>query len=107
MDKAAEAHQLRYADSGRPATLQGLSRGLAEWTTTKYDFRAAATGRAREGAAKLQTMHILKGYGDPEKLRGLVRMPDALLAPPDSESPMIGFRCVRSGAPRFFTREAK
>ena len=87
--------------------MDDLFGGLAEWTTTKYDFRAAVHNQSREAASKLSSMHVLQGYGHPEKLSGLVRMPDELIAPPDSMSPMIGFRCVRSGAPRFVTAESK
>lgn len=87
--------------SGRPACIENLFGGLAEWTTTKYEF----AGRGAPAAiASLKNMHILKGYGDPDKLPDLMRTADgALLALPDAQSPNISFRCVRSGAPRFVT----
>jgi serine/threonine-protein kinase len=85
------------------ATVDDLVGGLAEWTTTKYAF----PGREQQlnSGSKLRDMHVLKGYGDPAKLPGLMRAPDdaSLIAAPDSKSPMIGFRCVRSGNPRFIT----
>jgi formylglycine-generating enzyme required for sulfatase activity len=107
MVKAADRHLSHYAVSDRPASIEDLLGGLAEWTTTKYNLRAAVDNQSREAASKLSSMHVLKGYGDPEKLPGLVRMHDELLAPPDSMSPMIGFRCARSGAPRFMRVESK
>jgi hypothetical protein len=101
MVNAAKNQLLRYSNPQRPATLDDLFDDLAEWTTTKYNFRGSGQS---EPSSRLQTMHILKGYGDPSKLPGLVRMPDAVLATPDSSSPLIGFRCVRSETPRFVTR---
>src|SRR4029079_4174496 len=37
--KAAQNHRLAYAASGRPAAMDDLFHGLAEWTTTNYDPR--------------------------------------------------------------------
>jgi hypothetical protein len=101
ISKSADGHQLRYGDSGRPVTMDDLSDGLAEWTPTLYQFPGSGQQRKLD---QMTGLHVLKGYGDLRNLRGLVRMPDALLAPADSKSPMIGFRCVRSGAPRFIRR---
>jgi hypothetical protein len=95
---AAKERQLRYP-SRRPATFDDLFAGLAEWTTTTYDVRGFGN---RDAIARLRSLHVLKGYGDPDKLHGLIWLGDGyLLAPPDSNSPMIGFRGVRSAKPRF------
>jgi serine/threonine protein kinase len=103
--KAIEKHELSSMPAGHPAALDDLSGGLAEWTTTKYDFRVSGEAGA---IADLRSMHVLKGYGDPTKFRGLRRMPDGtIIASPDSQSPLIGFRGVRSGAPRFVTPDPK
>jgi serine/threonine protein kinase len=103
MVKAAETHQLRYVGSERPAKLDGLFGGLAEWSATIYQY--PGTGRA-SGVTKLSGLHVLKGYGDPGVLPGLLHVTTGeLVAPADSTSPMIGFRCVRSAAPRFLTLE--
>ena len=102
MIRAAQDREVRYAGSGQPASMDDLFGGLAEWTTTKYDFPGTVSNQRYD--ARLRSMQVLKGYGDPDKLPGLVPTGNAaLLAPPDSNSPMIGFRCVRSGTPRFVT----
>ena len=89
--------QLKKVASGAKTTVEDLFTGLAEWTTTKYDFPGAVEDR--NNVEKLNNMYLLKGYGDPEKLPGLLRfVGGVLLAPPDSHSPLIGFRGVRSGA---------
>ncbi len=102
MIHAAQNREVRYAGSGQPVAMDDLFGGLAEWTTTKYDFPGTVQNQSFETG--LRSMQVLKGYGDPDKLPGLVPTGNAaLLAPPYSNSPMIGFRCVRSGAPRFVT----
>jgi hypothetical protein len=101
---AAKKLHLRYAGSARPATMDDLFGGLAEWTPTIYQL----PGSAQSGALATMTgLHVLKGYGDPAKLQGLKRMPDELVAPADTASSMIGFRCVHSGTPRFVRPESK
>jgi hypothetical protein len=81
-------------------TVDDLSGGLAEWTTTKFDFQ----GGIQNNSEKLRNMHVLKGFSDAGRFPDLLWWPDGyLLAPPDSRSPHIGFRGVRSGAPRFVT----
>lgn len=97
--EAAKKRNVRYFASGRLATMDDLCGGLAEWTTTTYDFTGPGN---RVGIARLRSMQVLHGYGDPDRLPGLLRFIDGyLLAPPDLDSPIIGFRGVRSGAPRF------
>jgi serine/threonine protein kinase len=100
--KAARDGDLRSADSDRPATMDDLFGGLAEWSTTKY---ANSTEGDPYIAKSLRRMHVLKGYGDPSKLPGLERTPDGyLIASPDTGFRLIGCRGIRSGAPRFVTQ---
>jgi serine/threonine-protein kinase len=91
-------HQLRDG-AGRPSVITDLETGVAEWTTTVYDFEASGP---LDVIARLRGKRILKGYGDPDQLPGLMRMLDGqVVAQSDDKSPNIGFRGVRSGAPRF------
>jgi hypothetical protein len=97
---AADAKQSTNIAYGAVATIKNLFGGLAEWTTTKYDFPGQV--RDRDHIARLNSMYVLKGYGDPGNFSGVLHSAEGLLiAPPDSDSPMIGFRAVRSGRPRF------
>jgi serine/threonine-protein kinase len=83
---------------GKAAIVEGLLNGLAEWTTTKYDF----SGSGAHALASLRYMSVLKGYGEMIALPEMLRSPDGeLLSPSDFASPRIGWRGVRSGAPRF------
>ena len=50
--KAANENTLRYAASGRPATIADLAGGLAEWTTTKYDFPGSGSARQISAGCK-------------------------------------------------------
>jgi hypothetical protein len=85
--------------SGTPATIDGLFNGIAEWTTTRYDFSGAGSRKPLE---RLRNMIVLKGYGEIAVLAGMIQTPDGkLLGPSDAPTPNIGWRGVRSGAPRF------
>jgi tRNA A-37 threonylcarbamoyl transferase component Bud32 len=85
--------------TGKPAQIVDLFGGVAEWTTTKYQLVAA--GRT-EFVTPVQDSRVLAGYGDPDKLPGLMRTKDnKLIASTKFYSASIGFRGVRSGAPRF------
>jgi hypothetical protein len=85
--------------SSKPTMIEGLFNGIAEWTTTIYDFSGSG---APEPLARLRRMSVLKGYGEMGALAGMLQTPDGkLLSPSDSKSPNIGWRGVRSGAPRF------
>jgi tRNA A-37 threonylcarbamoyl transferase component Bud32 len=97
--KATREHKMRNS-TGRPADVDDLFGGLAEWTSTRYDFSTA--GGDQVEIAKLRSWHVLKGNGDPLSLPGLLQSPSGfLIAPTDSNSKLIGFRGVRSGSPRF------
>ena len=88
-----------FFQDGRGDKLGDLLGGLAEWTTTKY--RYGGTGNTNT-LLEMQNMQVLKGYGDPTELPGIHRSIDGtLIALPDTVSPFIGFRGVRSGTPRF------
>jgi formylglycine-generating enzyme required for sulfatase activity len=96
---ATNNHELLYVGTGQPATLNDLIDGVAEWTTTKYEFSMPAKYRT---IARNKSLQVLKGYDDPDKILGAMRTPDGpLIAPEDTRSPFIGYRGVRSGAPRF------
>jgi serine/threonine-protein kinase len=87
--------------SGNPA-IEGLFGGLAEWTTTTSDFSSAG---ARGPVAIRRNLMVLKGYDDTEVYPQTLRTPDGkLLSPSETSSPGIGWRGVRSGAPRFVSR---
>jgi hypothetical protein len=87
------------AASGKPTIVDGLFNGIAEWTTTIYDFTGSG---ARKPLAELRSMCVLKGYGEMAALAGMLHAPDGqLLSPSDIQAPNIGWRGVRSGAPRF------
>jgi hypothetical protein len=87
------------ASSGEPASIAGLSNGRAEWTTTTYDYSGSG---ARGPVARLRSMSVLKGYGDVVVSSGMLQSPDGKwLCPSDIATPSIGWRGVRSGAPRF------
>jgi len=80
--------------------LQDLFSKPVEWTTTRYDYPDDAGTPATSAA--LHSMHILKGGGKPDNFYGLQRSVEGdFLAHPDTSSQEIGFRCVRSGEPRF------
>jgi serine/threonine protein kinase len=97
--KALSDGEPRYTTSGKPAPLDDLYAGAAEWTSTLYDYQKSGQSSY---IASLHIMHVLKGYGDSTKLSGIRRTRDGtLIAPPDPRLPYIGFRGVRSGAPRF------
>jgi serine/threonine-protein kinase len=90
-----------------PTDLNDLVAGHAEWTSTKYHFNGV--GPPKDLSA-INSMIVLKGHNptlppDSPLVRqntGLLPMPDGnLLAPPDCQSPLIGYRGVRSGTPRF------
>jgi hypothetical protein len=88
--------------SGNPAAIEGLFGGLAEWTTTTSDFSSAG---ARGPIAIRRNLMVLKGYDDTEVYPQTLRTPDGkLLSPSETSSPSIGWRGVRSGAPRFVSR---
>ena len=85
--------------STRPTIIDGLFNDIAEWTTTIYDFSGSG---ARKPLATLRNMRVLKGYGEMAAVAGMLQAPDGqLLSPSDTPSPNIGWRGVRSGAPRF------
>ncbi len=94
----AKRHQLTMVGSEEQAAVQDLFGGAPEWTTSKYVD-------SRKHALKELSDHlVLKGYGDIDRFPELLRSADGqLLGSPQEPSPMIGFRCVRSGAPRFVT----
>ena len=97
--QAAKESAVSDVASGEPAKIEDLFGGVAEWTTTKWHARVKGPAAV---AIKIQNSHELAGYGDPDKLPGLTRMPDnKLIAPPEIPSSSIGFRGVRSGTPRF------
>lgn len=96
---AAKNGKLTFVGSGRKATMDDLFGGLPEWTTTNYDFPWRGEFTA---VSTLRSKRILKGFGDPDAFPELLRFADGkLLSYPDTPSPNIGFRGVRSGAPRF------
>lgn len=94
--------QLSRSGSTKKIEIEDLSSGAAEWTTTVRN--ASAKGVPRD-ITRLRNMRVLAGPSDVKQLRGIQRWLDGtLIAPPDFESSMIGFRGVRSGSPRFVTR---
>jgi len=99
--ESAKDRQFTVAGTGEPALLEDLAGGLSEWTTSIYRYRGL-----HRGAGTTDNRRILKGYGNPDDFPGLPRMSDGQLVAPfvHEPSPMIGFRCVRSGAPRFVTQ---
>jgi tRNA A-37 threonylcarbamoyl transferase component Bud32 len=94
------AREHRSSDtSGSAAIDPVLLSGLPAWTTSKYEFVGLGSSAALNA---LREMYVLKGNGEPGELSGLMRLPDGtLVASPDIELPIIGFRGVRSAAPRF------
>jgi hypothetical protein len=95
----AENNDELWTASGQRAKLDDLFDGVAEWTTTKYDFPIHYNPKFRDRSSE---SHVLAGYGDPDKLPSLTRTVDGkVIAPPETKSPFIGYRGVRSGEPRF------
>jgi eukaryotic-like serine/threonine-protein kinase len=91
-------HRLSNA-SDDDATDPDSFGGYPEWTTTKYDFVGLGSSAA---LTALRAMYVLKGNGDSAEISGLLRLPDGtLVASPENNSPMIGFRGVHSASPRF------
>jgi serine/threonine-protein kinase len=96
---AALNNEIFEPTSGKPAQIVDLFGGAAEWTTTKYQLIAA--GRA-EFVTPVTDYRMLAGYGDPDELPSLTQIEDnKLIASTKLYSASIGFRGVRSGAPRF------
>jgi hypothetical protein len=86
-------------ESANSTVFRNLAGGVAEWTTTAYEYHGVGNHVA---VAAMLRARVLKGYGDPGQLPDLLQGTDGLLiAPPEQESPSIGYRAVRSGAPRF------
>jgi hypothetical protein len=99
IELAARNHEIFDPATGKPAEIEDLFAGVAEWTTTRYQVVAA--GRT-EFVSPVQDNRLLGGYGDPDELPGLSRTNDnKLYASTKFYSAYIGFRGVRSGAPRF------
>jgi serine/threonine-protein kinase len=99
IERAARNHEIVDPETGKPAEIEDLLDGVAEWTTTRYQLVAA--GRT-EFVSPVQDNRLLAGYGDPDQLPGLMRTDDnKLYASTKFYSVSIGFRGVRSGAPRF------
>jgi hypothetical protein len=99
IEAAARNNEIFDPATGQPAQIVDLFDDVAEWTTTKYQLVAA--GRT-EFVTPVQDSHLLAGYGDPGKLPGLMRTKDnKLIASTKLYSASIGYRGVRSGAPRF------
>ncbi len=97
--ESAKHQQLTVFGSGEPAVIEDLFGGVAEWTTSKYFFSGT---HAENVVEKLGDRLVLKGYGNPDNFPGLFRSVDGqLLGARQEASPRIGFRGVRSGAPRF------
>ncbi len=85
--------------NGKWADFADLPAGLPEWTSTGYRSTSLDRGFSTEAFKNYQ---ILCGNGGTDNRSGVTRMPDGkLVAPTDSRSPLIGYRGVRSGAPRF------
>jgi hypothetical protein len=86
---------------GGQAQISDLFGGLAEWTSTQYEFTGLFPSSVSDSRFS-QIQQVLKGYDDPSKLQGIMRSPDgAVFAPPETQSPSIGYRGVHSGTPRF------
>jgi hypothetical protein len=99
IERAARNHEIFDPVTGKPAEIEDLFGGVAEWTTTRYQVVAA--GRT-EFVSPVQDNRLLAGYGDPDELPGLARTNDnKLYASTKFYSASIGFRGIRSGAPRF------
>src|SRR5262249_51873700 len=73
IERAARNHKIFDPETGKPAEIEDLFGGLAEWTTTRYQVVAA--GRT-EFVSPVQDNRLLAGYGDPDELPGLTRTDD-------------------------------
>jgi hypothetical protein len=99
MNKAAQERSHGLPVDQNLAFSADLLGGLAEWTTTIYEYSNEGSYRAIE---RLRRMHVLKGHDDSKAMPDLLLSFDGLLlASPDSTSSSIGFRGVRSAKPRF------
>ena len=88
------------SESNTPRILEGLFNNVAEWSTTRYKF----PGKGDPGSIAQTRLVILKGFEHLAPAPDLTQSLDGeWLASPSSESPQIGWRYVRSGAPRFVT----
>jgi hypothetical protein len=85
--------------SSNTPSIDDLFNSVAEWTTSKYDYHGHGQ---RPATSTLRSMHIVRGVADGASLPDMQWTADGcLIAPSDLTSPSIGFRGVRSGAPRF------
>jgi hypothetical protein len=93
--ESVRRHQLTLAGSGAPIEIKDLDGGAAEWTTTQYAPRSNL-GNSLAGR------YVLKGFGNLEPSAEILRISGGQwTADRYTESTKIGYRGVRSGAPRF------
>jgi tRNA A-37 threonylcarbamoyl transferase component Bud32 len=98
--KFGKHREANGSDSKAPSVVDDLLGGAPEWTTSRYVF----SGKEQGSVDRLSDRLILKGYDRADVFPHLLRSADGqLLGSQKEESPLIGFRGVRSGAPRFVT----
>ena len=95
---AVERGEARIVATGAPATMQDLFDDFPELSTTVKVIES----KAGNGVQKFRDMHVLKGFKTLNTLSELTPWIDeSVLAGPDSKSPKVSFRGVRSATPRF------
>jgi serine/threonine protein kinase len=96
--KYVQQQQIAATSSAKPAGIEDLFAGVAEWTTSKYVYR----GATQNSEDVFRDHFVVRGYGNADDFPGLIQTADGqLIAPRYTSPPLIGFRGVRSGAPRF------
>jgi hypothetical protein len=97
--KSLKEPENRVAANMIVTELEDESTKHAEWTSTKYRYSHVAK---QSQLIHLENMRVLQGYGDFKTIPDCKLMVDGrLIALPETRSPLIGYRGVRSGTPRF------
>jgi len=95
---AVERGEARFVETGAPARMDDLFDDFPEFSTTVKTIDSMGGNRVRN----FRDMHVLKGFKHLTTFSELYPWPDGtVLVGPDSKSPKVSIRGVRSGTPRF------
>jgi eukaryotic-like serine/threonine-protein kinase len=94
-----ERGEARFVETGALATMDDLFDDFPEFSTTVKTIESKAGNSIQN---HFRDMHVLKGFKDLSSISGLYPWVDGtVLVGPDSKSPKVSIRGVRSATPRF------